>query len=312
MNTLVYTNLLHKIDPWCNNYFTFNCHVFDRHYLRGCLVNSLAKKELIREVVSTQLPSLIEKIERKVDVSASRTSSNQNWVQSPQVKQNQYRTTLDEEEINKLSDLLLDTKEGSFELAIMVLKTHGASIDYIVLELIPEIARRFGKQWEDDSLSFADVSMGVSKLERVIHKLDYLFQANQLDRQQNKAILISGFPGSQHSLGSLIFANFFTFCGWQVHRPNQVNMDSIAYGVSSKILQAIAISVSTNEQLEQLPNLINLIRQKSQNPKIIVLVGGPLYNRAPDAFDHIPAEVKAFNPEESVQKLEQHLSQLEK
>jgi methanogenic corrinoid protein MtbC1 len=153
--------------------------------------------------------------------------------------------------------------------------------------------------------------MGVSKLERAIHKLDYLFQANQLDRQENKAIFISGFPGSQHSLGSLIFANYLIFSGWQVHRPNQTSIDSIVHGVSSKMHQALAISVSTNEQLEQLPSLINLLRQKSQNPKIIVLIGGPLYNKAPDAFDHIQAEVKAFSPEESVQKLEQHLRQLE-
>ena len=275
-------------------------------------MNSLAKKELIREVVSTQLPDLIGEIERKVDVSASRTPSNQNWIQAPQTKQNQYRNKLDEEEVTKLTNLLLDSQEGSFELAVTILKTHGASINYIVLDLIPEIARRFGKQWEDDSLSFADVSMGVSKLERVIHKLDYLFQANQLDRQENKAIFISGFPGSQHSLGSLIFANYLIFSGWQVHRPNQTSIDSIVHGVSSKMLQALAISVSTNEQLEQLPSLINLLRQKSRNPKIIVLIGGPLYNRSPDAFDHIQAEVKAFSPEESVQKLEQHLSQLEK
>jgi methanogenic corrinoid protein MtbC1 len=275
-------------------------------------VNSLAKKELIREVVSTQLPDLIEEIERKVDVSASRTSSNQNWAQSPRVSQHQYRNTLDEEEINKLTNLLLNSEEGSFELAITVLKTHGASIDYIVLELIPAIARKLGKQWEDDDLSFADVSIGVNRLERVIYKLDYLFQANQLDRQQNKAIFITGFPGSQHTLGSLIFANFLTYSGWQVHRPHQANIDSMVYGVSSKMLQAIAISVSTNEQLEQLPNLINLLRQKSQNPEIIVLIGGPLYNKAPEAFDHIQAEVKACSPEESVQKLEQHLSQLEK
>ena len=275
-------------------------------------MNSLAKKELIREVVSTQLPDLIEEIERKVDVSASRTSSNQNWAQSPRVSQHQYRNTLDEEEINKLTNLLLNSEEGSFELAITVLKTHGASIDYIVLELIPAIARKLGKQWEDDDLSFADVSIGVNRLERVIYKLDYLFQANQLDRQQNKAIFITGFPGSQHTLGSLIFANFLTYSGWQVHRPHQANIDSMVYGVSSKMLQAIAISVSTNEQLEQLPNLINLLRQKSQNPEIIVLIGGPLYNKAPEAFDHIQAEVKACSPEESVQKLEQHLSQLEK
>jgi methanogenic corrinoid protein MtbC1 len=268
-------------------------------------VNSLAKKELIREVFSTQLPNLIEEIERK-------TSSNQNWAQLPQAKQDQYCNSLDEEEVDKLTNLLLDTEEGSFELAITVLKTHGAPINYIVLDLIPAIARKLGKQWEDDSLSFADVSIGVNKLERVIHKLDYLFQANQLDRQQNKAIFVTGFPGSQHSLGTLIFANFLIYSGWQVHRPNQVNIDSIIYGISSKELQAIAISISTSEQLEQLPSLIDLLRQKSKNPKIVVLIGGPLYNKLPDAFDHIQAEVKAFSPEESVQKLEQHLSQIEK
>ncbi len=275
-------------------------------------MNSLAKKELIREVFSTQLPSLIEEIERKVEKFELRPSSNQNWAQLPQAKQDQYSKMLDEEEVDQLTNLLLDTEEGSFELAITVLKTHGAPIDYIVLDLIPAIARKLGKQWEDDSLSFADVSIGVNRLERVIHKLDYLFQANQLDRQQNKAIFITGFPGSQHSLGTLIFANFLIYSGWQVHRPNQVNIDSIVYGVSSKDLQAIAISVSTSEQLEELPSLIDLLRQKSKNPNIAVLIGGPLYNKLPEAFDHIQAEVKAFSPEESVQKLEQHLSQIEK
>ncbi len=275
-------------------------------------MNSLAKKELIREVFSTQLPSLIEEIERKVEKFEPRPSSNQNWAQLPQAKQDQYSKMLDEEEVDQLTNLLLDTEEGSFELAITVLKTHGAPIDYIVLDLIPAIARKLGKQWEDDSLSFADVSIGVNRLERVIHKLDYLFQANQLARQQNKAIFITGFPGSQHSLGTLIFANFLIYSGWQVHRPNQVNIDSIVYGVSSKDLQAVAISVSTSEQLEELPSLIDLLRQKSKNPNIVVLIGGPLYNKLPEAFDHIQAEVKAFSPEESVQKLEQHLSQIEK
>nr|WP_255538402.1 cobalamin B12-binding domain-containing protein [Polynucleobacter sp. 73C-SIWE] len=177
--------------------------------------------------------------------------------------------------------------------------------------MIPELARKLGKHWEEDSLSFADVSIGVNKLERVIYKLDYLFQANQLERQQNKSIFISGCPGSQHSLGTLIFANFLTFSGWQVHRPSKVNIDSMVEGVESKMHQAVAISVSTNEQLEELPNLINLLRQKSKNPEIVVLIGGPLYNRAPDAFDHIQADVKAFSPEGSVQQLEQYLSQLE-
>lgn len=275
-------------------------------------MNTLAKKELILEVVSTQLPNLIEEIERKVDDSASRISSNQSWVQTtPQARRDHAPNTLDEEEINRIADLLLNAEEDAFEYAIKTHKAHGIPIDYIVLDLIPEIARKLGKHWEEDSLSFADVSIGVNKLERVIYKLDYLFQANQLERQQNKSIFVSGCPGSQHSLGTLIFANFLTFSGWQVHRPNKVNIDCMVEGVKSKNHQALAISVATNEQLEQLPNLISLLRQKSKNPKIIVLIGGPLYNKTPDAFDDIQADIKACSPEESVQKLEQYLSHLD-
>lgn len=275
-------------------------------------MNTLAKKELILEVVSTQLPNLIEEIERKVDDSASRISSNQSWVQTtPQARRDHAPNTLDEEEINRIADLLLNAEEDAFEYAIKTHKAHGVPIDYIVLDLIPEIARKLGKHWEEDSLSFADVSIGVNKLERVIYKLDYLFQANQLERQQNKSIFVSGCPGSQHSLGTLIFANFLTFSGWQVHRPNKVNIDCMVEGVKSKNHQALAISVATNEQLEQLPYLISLLRQKSKNPKIIVLIGGPLYNKTPDAFDDIQADIKACSPEESVQKLEQYLSHLD-
>ena len=275
-------------------------------------MNTLAKKELILEVVSTQLPNLIEEIERKVDDSASRISSNQSWVQTtPQARRDHAPNTLDEEEINRIADLLLNAEEDAFEYAIKTHKAHGVPIDYIVLDLIPEIARKLGKHWEEDSLSFADVSIGVNKLERVIYKLDYLFQANQLERQQNKSIFVSGCPGSQHSLGTLIFANFLTFSGWQVHRPNKANIDCMVEGVESKNHQALAISVATNEQLEQLPNLISLLRQKSKNPKIIVLIGGPLYNKTPDAFDDIQADIKACSPEESVQKLEQYLSHLD-
>lgn len=275
-------------------------------------MNTLAKKELILEVVSTQLPNLIEEIERKVDDSASRISSNQSWVQAtPQARRDHAPNALDEEEINRIADLLLNAEEDAFEYAIKTHKAHGVPIDYIVLDLIPEIARKLGKHWEEDSLSFADVSIGVNKLERVIYKLDYLFQANQLERQQNKSIFVSGCPGSQHSLGTLIFTNFLTFSGWQVHRPNKVNIDCMVEGVESKNHQALAISVATNEQLEQLPSLISLLRQKSKNPKIIVLIGGPLYNKTPDAFDDIQADIKACSPEESVQKLEQYLSHLD-
>jgi len=274
-------------------------------------MDTLVKKELIREVFNTQLPGLIEEIERKVVWSSFGSPSNESWIQAPATQQ-RYQNRLSEEQIYKITELLLDTEEGAFELAITVLKTHGSSINYIVLELIPEIAKKLGKHWEEDTLSFAEVSIGVGRLERAIHKLDYLFQVTQLEKRQNKSILISPFPDSQHSLGTLILSNFFTYSGWLVYRPINNRLHSLIHEIESKYQHAIGVSISTYKQLQELPSLIQLLKEKSNNPQIIVLIGGPLYNKAPEKFNHIQADVKAFTPEESVQKLEQHLSLLEK
>ncbi|MEA9602070.1 cobalamin-dependent protein [Polynucleobacter sp. MG-28-Ekke-A2] len=273
-------------------------------------MDTLVKKELIREVFSTQLPRLIEEIERKVDKSTLNAPSNESWIQAP-AAQHKNQKALNEEQVCKITELLLDTEEGAFELAITVLKTHGASINYIVLELIPEIAKKLGKQWEEDTLSFTEVSIGVGKLERAIHKLDYLFQATQLEKRQDKSILISLFPDSQHSLGALILSNFFTYSGWQVYRPANNGLNAIIHEIESKHHHVLGISISTYEQLQELPHLIKLLKGKSNNPQILVLIGGPLYNKSPEKFNHIQADVKAFTPEESVQKLDQHLSLIE-
>jgi methanogenic corrinoid protein MtbC1 len=274
-------------------------------------VNPSFKKELIMEVFSTQLPRLVEEIERKVErVNKPKASNEEGWLQTPAPTLSQRGDVLDDKEIDRITQLLLSTEDGAFELAITVLKTHGVSINYIVLDLIPTIARRLGKQWEDDTLSFAEVSIGTNKLERVIHKLDYLFQVTQLEKRGNHSILITTFPESQHSLGTLILSNYFIHSGWRVYRPENNTLKSISKELETNSRDAIAISISCDEQLQQLPNIISTLREKSQNPKIMVLIGGPLYNKAPAKFSHIQADITAFTPEESVQKLEHMLSQI--
>jgi len=276
-------------------------------------VNPSFKKELIMEVFSTQLPRLVEEIERKVEGANKPKASNEDgWIEASTPTLSLRGGVLGDEEIDRITQLLLSTEDGAFELAITVLKTHGVSINYIVLDLIPTIARRWGKQWEDDTLSFAEVSIGTNKLERVIHKLDYLFQVTQLEKRGNHSILISNFPESQHSLGTLILSNYFIHSGWRVYRPENNSLKSISRELESNSHDAIAISISCDEQLEQLPNTIRLLREKSKNPKIIVLIGGPLYNKTPTKFAHIQADITAFTPEESVERLELILSQIQK
>ena len=78
--------------------------------------------------------------------------------------------------------------------------------------------------------------------------------------------------------------------------------------VASKSLTAIAISIADYDQLDQLPVLIQSIRNKSLNPAIIVLTGGSLYNSDAMSFGHIKADIKSNTPEEALHQLNRILN----
>jgi methanogenic corrinoid protein MtbC1 len=78
--------------------------------------------------------------------------------------------------------------------------------------------------------------------------------------------------------------------------------------VGSKSLTAIALSVADYDQLDQLPMLIQSIRNKSLNPAIIVLTGGSLYNSDSMSFGHIKADIKSNTPEEALHQINRILN----
>jgi methanogenic corrinoid protein MtbC1 len=204
----------------------------------------------------------------------------------------------------------LITRDGpqKTEQYIAELLNLGVSVDSIVLELIPRIARKLGDQWVSDSLSFTEVTIATGRLQKLIYSLDHLFQETATQTLTTHSILITASPGSHHTLGPLILSNYFTWAGWNVLSESAPSRDYIETMVATQSLTAIAISVADYDQLDQLPALIQSIRNKSLNPAIIVLTGGSLYNSDAMSFGHIKADIKSNTPEEALHQLNRILN----
>ena len=204
----------------------------------------------------------------------------------------------------------LITREGpqKTERYIADLLNLGMSVDSIVLELIPRIARKLGDQWVSDSLSFSEVTIATGRLQKLIYSLDHLFQETRTHASTAHTILVSAAPGSHHTLGPLILSNYFTWAGWNVLSESTPSQHYIETTVANKSLTAIAISIADYDQLDQLPTLIQSIRNKSRNPGIIVLTGGSLYNADAMSFGHIKADIKSNTPEEALHQLNRILN----
>ena len=208
------------------------------------------------------------------------------------------------------SFVALITRDGpqKTEQYIAELLNLGMSVDSIVLELIPRIARKLGDQWISDSLSFTEVTIATGRLQKLIYSLDHLFQETRTHAATAHTILVSAAPGSHHTLGPLILSNYFTWAGWNVLSESMPTQRYIETTVASKSLTAIALSVADYDQLDQLPTLIQSIRNKSLNPAIIVLTGGSLYNSDSMSFGHIKADIKSNTPEEALHQINRILN----
>lgn len=204
----------------------------------------------------------------------------------------------------------LITREGpqKTERYIAELLNLGMSVDSIVLELIPRIARKLGDQWVSDSLSFTEVTIATGKLQKLIYSLDHLFQETRAHAATAHTILITAAPNSHHTLGPLILSNYFTWAGWNVLSESTPSQRYIETAVARQSLTAIAVSIADYDQLDQLPALIQSIRNKSRNPAIIVLTGGSLYNTDAMSFGHIKADIKSNTPEEALHQLNRILN----
>ncbi len=213
-----------------------------------------------------------------------------------------------EDQANEFVTLITRDGPQKTEPFIAELLNIGVSVDTIVLDLIPRIARKLGDQWVSDSLSFTEVTIATGRLQKLIYSLDHLFQETRTHAPTAHSIFVSASPGSHHTLGPLILSNYFTWAGWNVHSESTPTQEGIQARVANQKLTAIAISVADYDQLDQLPKLIQSIRNKSLNPAIIVLTGGSLYNSDAMSFGHIKADIKSNTPEEALHQLNRILN----
>ena len=203
-------------------------------------------------------------------------------------------------EIDLLSGLAINGNQQSCIDLIQKLIAKQVSIESIYLDLIPRTARKLGELWEQDVVSFADVTIGLWRLQHVLYELTKDFQLkNSMPIENLNALLIPA-PKSQHTLGLFIVAEFFRKAGWRVWGEPNLSLEQINNLIFSQWFDVIGISIGYSDQLVGLNELIASLRSRSMNAHVSFMVGGPLYNSDPELFDEIDAEIKSGDANEAI------------
>lgn len=193
----------------------------------------------------------------------------------------------------ELVRLLLDSDAAAGVLFIEAQLARGIAVETLYTGLLPDAARWLGLMWEEDRCDFAQVTVGVGRLQQAVRFLAPKFHAASVNRADECSLLLMPAPGEHHSLGLQILAEFFQRAGWRVDGgPLSAGVDA-ADLVRRNWFDVAGFSVGSEKTFEGLAQTIRRVRRASRNRSLGVMVGGPLFQQRPELIALSGADASA-------------------
>ncbi len=187
--------------------------------------------------------------------------------------------------------LLRGTGAEAAPALVDVLVARGTPRSELYLNLLAPAARMIGDMWQDDECSFADVTMVVARLHQILNGLRDE-QPVSAPLPDAPTILLSAAPGEQHSFGIAVVETLFQEAGWQTRLSNTNDAEDLLEQVRSRRFDAVGFSLSHGDLADVLRATVMRLRSVSVNRDIVVLVGGPSFQSAPDLAQYVGADAE--------------------
>lgn len=198
-----------------------------------------------------------------------------------------------EADVSALSDIILGSDLEAAAAYVMVLRDRGLSMETLFIELLEPTARHLGEMWDRDECDFIDVTLGVTRLQKLLA----IFNDSHAlpDLQTRRHVLMAMTPGDQHYFGVTMVEKFLVAAGWQVLTEVSGTTEAIVAAVSGRWFAVTGLTAGSDRSLESLTATIAAIRRRSKNPAIGIMVGGPIFTAHPELAKEVGADATAPN-----------------
>lgn len=208
-------------------------------------------------------------------------------------------------EVSDFTDIVLNNESLICQNYIESIRERGVPLQSIYLHLIAPAARRLGDMWVADECDFTKITIALWRMQQVMYDLSPSFQAENEDLiGQRRKIMLMPVPGSQHTLGILMVAEFFRRAGWGVWGEPAATRNRLLDVIREEWYDLAGISVGSEAQLPALNQFIEELRDCSKNRSLLVMVGGPLFSKHPEFAAQVGADATAPDAEHAIQRAE--------
>lgn len=210
---------------------------------------------------------------------------------------------LGSDDVESFTDLILRDDLDACGSFVAAIRERGVGLECVFLGLLAPSARRLGMLWEDDRCDFAQVTLGLWRLQSLVLDLSPDLPVEWPARPvAPRRALLAAAPGSQHTLGLLMVAEFFRRSGWEVWSDPCASEGDLAALLRSEWFDLVGISVGMDAHVPPMRSVILALRRASRNPGIGVMVGGPIVIGRPHLVAEVGADFTAVDARQAVER----------
>lgn len=177
-------------------------------------------------------------------------------------------------DIDRFAPLVFAAEADELVAHVDALLARGVRAESLLIDLLPAAARRLGDEWLEDRCDFIDVTMGLWRLQQVVHHLAIRRPADGGGAGTPSA-LFAPMPDDQHGFGAAIVEEMFARAGWHTTRlGSDGGRGALLDTLSAESFDIVGLTVTCDCHIAAVPSMVAAMRAVSRNPALRVLVGG--------------------------------------
>lgn len=208
-----------------------------------------------------------------------------------------------EAEIDRLCRALISADPDAADHLVQRFRDGGMPAEGISLGQLATAVRRLGTWWEEDLVSSALVTLGCSRVHRILHALDEPtsdLAASIPDH--GGAALFASVPGEQHTLGVTMAAQAFRRRGWAIGLLVGHTHEELVDRFIGQRPGIIGLSASGTRALPGLARLVDAIQEAC--PRARIMICGQLVTNAPEVAERLRADAAAGDMDAALAAME--------
>ena len=150
----------------------------------------------------------------------------------------------------------------------------GSDSQSVYKDLLAPAALMLVNMWRDDRLSYSEVTIGLSRLQRLVWDLPRETAYNGENDDRARCALFSPRPGEQQTFGFFMTEERFRWGGWKTAIETIATREDLVADVRRRWFDMVCVSVSRADDLPGLTEIIAAIRRASRNGDVVIAMEG--------------------------------------